>query len=128
MRNEVLMQILDLCKNAHPGDVFRTGLSDFEYRTNEMGRTIKVRTFTAPDGRSVTEELSYCDYKDFSTMTLDELHEYYSELEDQYDECEALEADNTEDDDYERWQGDLSEIEDEMECVMDRIHELNGDN
>lgn len=129
MKKETLRQILDMAKDEKTAAEVIEMIKNFEekYEDGTDGTTIKIKVFKAPNGEVVTEICSLLEYRDISKMSLGELRAYYEELEDQYDELENDEP-NGDTAEHEEWEDNLSEIEEEMDCVEDRINELTNSN
>lgn len=126
MKKETLKQLLDMAKDEKTAAEVIEMIKNCEerYEDGTDGTTIKLRIFKGPDGKVVTEICSLFEYRDISKMNPDALRAYYEELEDQYDEASGDEPEDEDSDEYEEWEDLISDIEDEMEAVKDRIDEL----
>ena len=127
MKKETLQELLALSKDEKTAAEVIEMIKNYEdrYEDNTDGTTIKLRIFKGPDGKVVTEICSLLEYRDISKMSLEGLRAYYAELEEQYDEVSGDEPDDEDSDEYDEWEDLISELEDEMETVQDRIDELS---
>lgn len=126
MKKETLKELLALSKSEKTAEEVIEMIKNYEdrYEDGTDGTTIKLRFFKGADGKVVTEICSLLEYRDISKMDLKELRAYYEELEDQYDEVSGDEPDDEDSDEYDDWEDLISELEDEMEAVKDRIDEM----
>ena len=76
---------------------------------------------SAPEGQQIT----VTEQPDLDSMGLEELKEYYSELETVFDELESEEPDE-DSEEYDRWEDELSDLETLMQEVEERIDALES--
>lgn len=127
MRKKTLQEILEYCKKADSLEELLKALANNDYVEDAAGKTVKIRLYKDRNGETQTEVLSFCDYRDISQMSLEELEEYLDELEEDYDDLESEEPDDSDSEEYEKWEDNLSEIEDEIDDVKEKIEELKGE-
>ena len=93
------------------------------YNRVRCGNPHHVLTITfdssAPEGQQIKVE----EQPAIDSMSLDELREYYEELEEAFSILEGEEPEE-DSDEYDHWEEELSEIESLMEEVQERIDEL----
>ncbi len=126
MRRKTLQEILEYCKKTNSFDELLKALTNNDYVEDAAGKTVKIRIYKDSEGKVQTEVLSFCDYRDINEMSLEELKKYCEELEEQYDDLEGEEPDDSDSKEYEDWEDNLSEIEDEIDSVKEKIKELKA--
>ena len=79
---------------------------------------------SAPSGQEFKVE----EHPDIDSMNLEELREYYEDLEAAIGELEDDEPDEDDDEEYEKWEDEYSDIESLMEEIEECIEELQNKN
>jgi len=128
MKKETLREILALSKDEKSAAEVLDMIKNYEqkYEDGTDGTTIKLRVFKGKDGKVVTEICDLIEYRDITKMTLDELKEYYVELEEEHDELQGEEPNDEDSEEYEDWEDRVSELEDELDEVYTLIANLEG--
>ncbi len=126
MRRKTFHDILEYCKKTNSLEELLKALANNDYVEDAAGKTVKIMLYKDGNGEMKTEVLSFCDYRDISKMSLEELEEYLEELEEDYDDLECEEPDGSDSEEYEEWEDNLSEIEDEIDSVKEKIKELKA--
>ena len=88
MKRETLRKLLELSKDEKSAAQVLEMIQNYEnkYEDGTDGTTIKLRVFKDKEGNVVTEICDLIEYRDITKMSLEELREYYSELEEEHDE------------------------------------------
>ena len=128
MKRETLRKLLELSKDEKSAAQVLEMIQNYEnkYEDGTDGTTIKLRVFKDKEGNVVTEICDLIEYRDITKMSLEELREYYSELEEEHDELQGEEPDDEDSDEYEDWEDRVSELEDELDEVYTLIANLEG--
>ena len=125
MKRETLKQLLALSKDEKSAAQVLEMIQNYEnkYEDGTDGTTIKLRLFKDKEGNVVTEICDLIEYRDITKMSLAELKEYYSKLEEEHDELQDEEPDDEESEEYEEWEDRVCELEDELDEVYRLINE-----
>ncbi len=128
MKRETLREILALSRDEKSAAQVIEMIQNYEnkYEDGTDGTTIKLRVFKDKEGNVITEVCDLIEYRDITKMSLEELREYYSELEEEHDELQGEEPDDEDSDEYEDWEDRVSELEDELDEVYTLIANLEG--
>lgn len=128
MKRETLREILALSRDEKSAAQVIEMIQNYEnkYEDGTDGTTIKLRVFKDKEGNVITEVCDLIEYRDITKMSLEELREYYSELEEEHDELQGDEPDDEDSDEYEDWEDRVSELEDELDEVYTLIANLEG--
>ena len=128
MKNETLRKILELNKKgkgvAQVLNMIQTRES--KYQDGADATTVKVRIFKDEEGGIVTEICDLIEYRDITGMTVEELKEYYDQLEEAHDELQGDEPEDEDSDEYKKWEDLVCELEDELDDVYTLIKEFEG--
>lgn len=126
MKKEVLKEVLATCKKENSLDELVKVLSTNEYRTDEMGKTVKIQVYKDRNGEVKTDILDACDYKDINKMSIEQLETYLKELQKQYSEMESEEPEE-DSEEFIVWEENLEEIVDEIDSVKEKLKQMNDE-
>ena len=97
-----------------------------EYERIRVGNGYHSLTIIYDSSAPAGQEFKVEEYPDIESMNLEELREYYEDLEAAIGELEDDEPDEEDAEEYEKWETEYSDIASLMEEIEERIEELRS--
>ena len=97
------------------------------YERTRFGSAYHQLVITYDANAPEEQQFSVEEVPDIEAMTLEELQNYYEDLQSAHDDLEDEEPKDEDSKEYEKWENELSDLEDLMDEVSERLEELGGD-